>query len=51
MEMLHLVVHKLLIDYIFREGRGSVKDDPRTGSPKTSVDDNQVELVRQTTDS
>ena len=31
----------------FRKGRDSVKDDHRTGRPKTSINNNQVELVRE----
>ena len=46
MEMLHFV--KIFKWFgRFREGRDSVKKDPRAGSPKKSVDDNQVELVRE----
>ena len=32
---------------IFREVRDSVNNNPRAGRPKKSVDDNQVELVRE----
>ena len=31
----------------FKKGRDSVKDNARVGRPKKSVDDNQVELLKE----